>query len=54
MSEPTIRFDDGAGYERMMGTWSRLVGEKFLEWLAPSLGLRWIDVGCATVPSLSC
>jgi SAM-dependent methyltransferase len=46
MSEPTIRFDDGAGYERMMGTWSRLAGEKFLEWLAPSLGLRWIDVGC--------
>src|SRR5262245_3381339 len=46
MSEPTIRFDDGAGYERMMGIWSRLVGEKFLEWLAPSAGLRWIDVGC--------
>lgn len=46
MSEPTIRFDDGAGYERMMGTWSRLVGERFLDWLAPSLGWRWIDVGC--------
>src|SRR5262245_47724696 len=46
MSKPTIRFDDGAGYERMMGTWSRLVGEKFLQWLAPSPGWRWIDVGC--------
>jgi ubiquinone/menaquinone biosynthesis C-methylase UbiE len=41
-----IRFDDGAGYERTMGIWSRLAGEVFLEWLAPPLGLRWIDVGC--------
>lgn len=41
-----IRFDDGAAYERMMGTWSRLAGEDFLRWLAPPPGLRWIDVGC--------
>jgi ubiquinone/menaquinone biosynthesis C-methylase UbiE len=41
-----IRFDDGAGYERMMGTWSRLAGEVFLDWLAPPFGLRWIDIGC--------
>ncbi|MGD9885050.1 MAG: class I SAM-dependent methyltransferase [Reyranella sp.] len=41
-----IRFEDGAGYERMMGIWSRLVGEVFVDWLAPPLGLRWIDVGC--------
>jgi ubiquinone/menaquinone biosynthesis C-methylase UbiE len=41
-----IRFDDGAGYERTMGTWSRIAGEVFLNWLAPPLGLRWIDVGC--------
>jgi SAM-dependent methyltransferase len=41
-----IRFDDGAGYERMMGTWSRLVGEQFLAWLAPPPGLAWVDVGC--------
>jgi SAM-dependent methyltransferase len=41
-----IRFDDGAGYERMMGTWSRLAGEVFLNWLAPPFGLRWIDIGC--------
>ena len=46
MTEQKIRFDDGAAYERMMGTWSRLVGEAFLDWLAPSSGLRWIDVGC--------
>jgi SAM-dependent methyltransferase len=30
----------------MMGIWSRSVGEIFLDWLAPPLGLRWIDVGC--------
>ena len=41
-----IRFDDGAGYERTMGIWSRLAGEVFLDWLAPPQGLRWIDVGC--------
>lgn len=46
MAEQTIRFDDGAGYERMMGIWSRLAGEVFLEWLAPPAGLRWIDIGC--------
>jgi SAM-dependent methyltransferase len=46
MSDSQIRFDDGAAYERMMGVWSRLVGEEFIEWLAPPTGLRWIDVGC--------
>jgi ubiquinone/menaquinone biosynthesis C-methylase UbiE len=46
MGEQQIRFDDGAAYERMMGTWSRLVGPIFLDWLAPPAGLRWIDVGC--------
>jgi SAM-dependent methyltransferase len=46
MAEQQIRFDDGAAYERMMGTWSRLAGDIFLKWLAPRSGLRWIDVGC--------
>jgi ubiquinone/menaquinone biosynthesis C-methylase UbiE len=46
MDDNQIRFDDGAAYERMMGVWSRLVGEEFLTWLAPPSGLRWIDVGC--------
>ncbi|MFL5561006.1 MAG: class I SAM-dependent methyltransferase [Gemmatimonadaceae bacterium] len=41
-----IVFDDGAAYERYMGVWSRLVAEQFLDWLAPSGGLRWLDVGC--------
>jgi ubiquinone/menaquinone biosynthesis C-methylase UbiE len=46
MGDNQIRFDDGAAYERMMGVWSRLVGEEFIDWLAPATGLRWIDVGC--------
>ena len=29
-----------------MGIWSQLAGQVFLDWLAPSSGLRWIDVGC--------
>jgi SAM-dependent methyltransferase len=41
-----IRFEDGASYERYMGKWSQLAGEKFLDWLAPKSGLRWLDVGC--------
>ena len=46
MVEHQIRFDDGAAYERMMGTWSRFAGEIFLDWVAPRPGLGWIDVGC--------
>jgi SAM-dependent methyltransferase len=46
MAEQTIRFDDGAAYERMMGAWSRLVGIEFLDWLAAPAGGRWVDVGC--------
>jgi ubiquinone/menaquinone biosynthesis C-methylase UbiE len=46
MAEQKIRFEDGAGYERMMGVWSRLAGEVFLDWLAPAPGLQWIDIGC--------
>src|SRR4051812_40436567 len=46
MIQQPIRFEDGAAYESMMGIWSRLAGEKFLNWLAPPPGWRWIDVGC--------
>ena len=35
-------------YEYFMGRWSKLVAIKFLEWLSPSEGLSWIDVGCGT------
>lgn len=46
MSAPTIRFDDGAVYERMMGKWSGLIGGAFVDWLSPPPDLRWVDIGC--------
>src|SRR5262245_17128133 len=46
MAEQTIRFEDGAAYERMMGVWSQLAGQVFLDWLRPAPGLQWVDVGC--------
>ena len=46
MSDIQIRFDNGAAYEDYMGKWSQLAGERFLEWLAPASGARWLDVGC--------
>ena len=46
MAEQQIQFNDGAAYERMMGVWSRLAGETFLDWLSPPPNLRWIDIGC--------
>ena len=42
----TIRFEDGAAYERSMGVWSQLVGTTFLQWLAPEPSQRWLDIGC--------
>ena len=46
MSEAATLFGDGKAYERMMGRWSRLVGDVFLDWLALPKNLRWLDVGC--------
>jgi len=46
MAGPQIKFEDGASYENMMGVWSRLAGEVFLDWLDLQKGLRCVDVGC--------
>ena len=46
MAESQELFSDGAAYERMMGRWSRVAGEQFLNWLALPKGLRCLDVGC--------
>lgn len=46
MSEADRLFTDGEAYEQLMGRWSRLVGEAFLDWLDVPKGLRWLDVGC--------
>ena len=48
MTQATIKYEDGQAYERGMGIWSQLVGQDFLEWLAPVPGLRWIDIACGT------
>jgi SAM-dependent methyltransferase len=48
MAEQRNFFTDGAAYQRMMGRWSALAGEVFLDWLARPKGLRWLDVGCGT------
>jgi ubiquinone/menaquinone biosynthesis C-methylase UbiE len=39
-------FNDGDAYEKSMGSWSRLVGDIFIEWLAVDEYLDWLDVGC--------
>ena len=39
-------FNDGGSYEKSMGKWSRLVGNKFIEWLSPQPKKEWLDVGC--------
>jgi SAM-dependent methyltransferase len=46
MSEAPNLFADGKAYERLMGRWSRLVGEKFLDWLDAPKNLKWLDAGC--------
>jgi SAM-dependent methyltransferase len=46
MSEADKLFTDGQAYERLMGRWSRIVAEAFLNWLNIPKNLRWLDVGC--------
>lgn len=48
MPEVKVTFDAADDYERFMGRWSRAIGEKFLAWLDPPKGARWLDVGCGT------
>jgi len=48
MADMPSNFSDGAAYEELMGRWSRIVGETFLDWLSLPTGLRWLDVGCGT------
>jgi ubiquinone/menaquinone biosynthesis C-methylase UbiE len=46
MTETPNLFTDGNAYERLMGRWSRLAGEKFLDWVAAPKNLKWLDAGC--------
>jgi SAM-dependent methyltransferase len=47
-------FADGKAYERLMGRWSRLAGEKFLDWLDAPKKLKWLDVGFTEVLIAKC
>jgi SAM-dependent methyltransferase len=44
----TDPWQSGNPYELFMGRWSRLVAQRFLAWLSPVAGQRWLDVGCGT------
>ena len=48
MTEAAISFVDASGYERFMGRWSRAAARRFLQWINPQQGARWLDVGCGT------
>jgi SAM-dependent methyltransferase len=46
MSQTSHLFPDGEAYERLMGRWSRLAGEIFLDWFDIPANVRWLDAGC--------
>jgi SAM-dependent methyltransferase len=46
MNQMSRLFADGEAYERLMGRWSRVAGEIFLDWLDVPANRRWLDVGC--------
>lgn len=48
MAQTRIEFADASGYERFMGRWSRAVAARFLQWIEPPPGARWLDAGCGT------
>lgn len=41
-------WESGDPYEYYMGRWSLLVAESFIDWLHPSSGLDWLDIGCGS------
>ena len=47
-SEVRDTWEQGEGYERYIGRWSRRVAPLFLPWLGIPPGKRWLDVGCGT------
>ena len=46
MADSEIRFEDGAAYERMMGKWSLIAGEQFIDWIDVPKKQHWLDIGC--------
>ena len=52
--QPQIRYDDGTAYERMMGAWSRIAGQIFLDWLALPPACDGSTLAAAAAPLPSC
>ena len=48
MNAPKIKFNNAAGYDRMMGVWSQLIGDIFIDWLSFEEKGCWLDIGCGT------
>ncbi len=44
----TFKATDGAGYELVMGRWSRRLAEPFLDFVGSAEGESVLDVGCGT------
>ena len=44
----TIKYNDAAAYDAMMGVWSQLLGSQFISWLKPVSNKKWIDIGCGS------
>lgn len=41
-------WSSGQSYEQYMGRWSRLIAEKFVDWVDPPANADWLEVGCGT------
>lgn len=48
--KPKENWGSGEPYEQYVGRWSRKVAKEFLDWLEPTPGQKWSDVGCGTGP----
>ena len=45
---PDDEWGSGDRYEPYVGRWSRGIADRFVTWVRPAAGRRWIDVGCGT------
>jgi SAM-dependent methyltransferase len=45
---PDDEWGSGDRYEPYVGRWSRAIADRFVTWVRPAPGGRWIDVGCGT------
>ena len=41
-------WQSGDPYDFFMGRWSSIVATSFTDWLSPSPGLTWLDIGCGS------